>query len=156
MREDNVMLFFQNYLSKLVSYNDDDNLFYLFSYVEKYFSQGEKESLQMTVDIYYRLISIGLISIQVDGERTIRENVRDLIDYIEGVDSWDGWFLYFKPTDYACSLINKFDLYDNYYNENEIHLGFSVELNELFSNNDISLNIYPLVNIGFGGKIELE
>lgn len=154
MKESDLILFIQNYLSKLVSY-DDDNLFYFLSYVERYFSLEERDAIQITLDIYYRLTSLELIEFHIK-EGSIKENIYDLINHVKDMEQFGGWFWYFYPTEKAYKLIDKFDLYDNNYDEKEICKSFYSEIMMLLEENDLDINIYPLLDIGYGGYIPIN
>ncbi|NBI43949.1 hypothetical protein GVX76_10865 [[Haemophilus] felis] len=155
MKKNDLILFIQNYLSKLVSYDDDDNFFYFFSYVERYFSLEKNHAIQITIDIYYRLVSLDLIELHIKGE-SIKKNIVDLIHHADEMESFGGWFWYFSATEKAYDLIDKFNLYDNYYDEKIICKEFYLEFMTLLEENGLGIDIYPLVDIGSGGRVSLN
>ncbi|OOR96047.1 hypothetical protein B0186_11170 [Canicola haemoglobinophilus] len=115
----------------------------------------EKEAIQVTIDIFYRLTSLELIEFQIK-QGTIKENIVDLIHHIDDMDIFGGWFWYFYPTEKGCDLIDKFNLYDNHYDEETICKDFCFEFVTLLKEKGLDINIYPLVDIGWGGAISLN
>lgn len=158
MNKKEIILFIQNYFSQAVSYDDDDNMSYFFSYVEKYFNLSPQEAFQYSIDLFYRFMIANLAEYvywDLESEEHLRNDICKMIKYFNKFHHLDDWYNYFKPTKIIEEIIHRYDLISGYYDENTISVDFEKEITEILEKKGIGLDIYPLVDIGYGGVIVL-
>lgn len=152
-------LLIQNYFSRAVSYDDDDCMSYLFSYMEDNFNLNSEEAFQYSIDLFYRFMHTGLVHYvywDLEGEEHLKKEIREMVKDFNKFNHLDDWHNYFMPTKLVVDIIHKYDLIDGYYDENIISHGFEQEISELLNKKGVGLDIYPLVDIGNGGVISLR
>lgn len=158
MNEKEIVLFIQNYFSQAVSYNDDDNMSYFFSYVERYFNLSPQDAFQYSIDLFYRFMIADLTEYvywDLESEEHLSNDICNMIKDFNKFHHLDDWYNYFMPTKLIEEIIRKYDLISGYYDENVISVGFEKEIREILDKKGVGLDIYPLVDIGCGGVIPI-
>lgn len=159
MDKKRIVLFLQNYFSYSVSYDDDDCMAYLFSYIERNFNLNPQDTFQYSIDLFYRFMYAGLTKYvywDLESEEDLKNDINKMVEDFNKFNNLDEWHNYFMPTKLIADIIYKYDLIDGHYDENVISLEFEQEISELLNKKGIGLDIYPLVDIGRGGIIKLK
>lgn len=110
--------FIQNRLYVCALYDDDDNPAHILTYIDWTLKKSKKEAYKNTVDIYYLLMRLNLITYDTQKENSLDEIEDDIRGLISGyrdnyVHSQGVWWRYFYTTKFCNEFIEKLDLSDD-------------------------------------------
>lgn len=128
-----MITYIQNYLSHLVTYDDDDNAYYLSGNIENVLKQNELDAKKCAIDIVYILMKLNLIDFidNYQEKKSLDDYIMELIDSLSNENMFGAWFFYYKPTRISHDIIEKNNLYDGYYDELSVHDGFYRDFNRI-------------------------
>ncbi|MEG9489266.1 hypothetical protein [Mannheimia indoligenes] len=109
--------FIQDRLYICALYNDDNPAFIL-TYMDWVLKQSKEEAYKNTIDIYYLLMRLNLITYNSQKENSLDEIEDDVRGLISGyrdnyVHSQGVWWYYFYTTKFCKKFIEKLDLSDD-------------------------------------------
>lgn len=142
-----VLGYIQRYLHILVWYDDDDSPRNIFSNMENILNKNEEEAYHHTIDIFYLLMKMNLIT-YIDREYTdllaIEEGVIELVNNYSAGSSlvYGGWAYYFYPTEICYKLIKELDLDYSIHDYSFIDDRFDKVIHEKLSNLSSPVTIF--------------
>lgn len=110
--------FIQDRLYVCALYDDNDNPAHILTYIDWTLKKSKEEAYKNTIDIYYLLMRLNLITYDSQKENfldEIEDDVRQLISDYRGnyVHSQGVWWCYFYTTKFCNAFIENLELSDD-------------------------------------------